>query len=199
MAYGVSETSIANAALLRVGSKPITSMDDENDRADTCKRLYPYVRDSLLTEHEWGFCIQRASLSRLVDAPSFGFLYQYQIPGDVLKLIEIYSSTKAFHQFKWHREGTAILTDQEDISIVYKAKVTDTTQFPADFRMALESKLAAQIAYPLRKDARLSQFLYRQSLVDLENAMMSDTREGDFRNVPEEDLDFDFNPLLDVR
>jgi hypothetical protein len=194
-----SETEICNSALLRVGSKPITSLLDENPQADTCNRLYPGARDSVLAEHEWSFCLKRATLTQLAATPAFGFDFQYQLPGDVLKIIEPFTSQKAFHEFRWHREGDTVLTNETDFGVVYKAKITDVSKFGSDFRRVVESLLASQLAYPLKKDAQLASFLYRQYISDLASAIDNDTRESDFRNTIEEDEVFDSFPILDVR
>jgi hypothetical protein len=58
-----SVEAICNSALIKVGSKQITSISDANKRAELCTLMYPKVRDKVLKSHPWNFAIKRKSLS----------------------------------------------------------------------------------------------------------------------------------------
>ena len=50
-----SAVKICNEALLRVGAKTITSLDDDTTEAKVCKVVYKSERDELLDEYDWRF------------------------------------------------------------------------------------------------------------------------------------------------
>jgi hypothetical protein len=54
---------ICNSALIKCGSKPISSITDSNKRAELCTTMYPKVRDKLLRSHPWNFAIRRMPLA----------------------------------------------------------------------------------------------------------------------------------------
>jgi hypothetical protein len=53
---------ICNSALIKCGSKTITSISEANKRAELCTIMYPKVRDKVLKSHPWNFAIKRAAL-----------------------------------------------------------------------------------------------------------------------------------------
>ena len=46
--------------------------------------MYDDIRDMVLCMHPWTFTLKKTQLARLVDAPTFGWKYAYQLPGDRL-------------------------------------------------------------------------------------------------------------------
>ena len=56
----VSETSIANQALLWLGGTVITSLDEDSREAIWMKNNYPFIRDAVLEERMWTFATDRA-------------------------------------------------------------------------------------------------------------------------------------------
>lgn len=59
----VSAEDLCNRALALLGDKPISSLDDTDDRSATCALLYEVARDAALIEHPWNGCVFRQALA----------------------------------------------------------------------------------------------------------------------------------------
>lgn len=86
MASGVD---IANRALSKLGASRITSLTDNNKGARAMLARLEFLRDAELEAHPWRFSIVRTKLPALVDAPVYGFSYQYQRPSDDLRPVMV--------------------------------------------------------------------------------------------------------------
>ena len=80
-----TETTIINAALRRLGDKPITSRLDGSPAANAVNDLFDDARDALLRAHPWNFATTRVALMPSSTTPVYGFDYQYALPADWLR------------------------------------------------------------------------------------------------------------------
>lgn len=162
-------------ALARFGSKRI---DDYAAEADTsteaiqCHTHYEQTRDALLRSFEWSFARDRAALSAHTDTPDFEWDYKYALPADYLRLV--YNYTTDDSQQIGDRptiEGNFILTNDDEVEIVYIRKVTDPNEFDALFVeclvLSLAKKFVPAIAGTKSKD------LADDIKKDLENILSS--------------------------
>jgi len=69
MAAGDTSLSICSDALIMLGAQPISSFTEGSDAAQACDRLYPDLRDSLLSRYPWSWSYQKVQLARLATAP----------------------------------------------------------------------------------------------------------------------------------
>ncbi len=139
-----SRVEICNRALDKLGSAPITSLDDDVKAARACARMFNAVCDAELRDHQWNFAVARRSLPALEEAPVFGFARQFQLPGDCLKVLEIDP------QGDWKIEGQRLLADTRDgLRIRYIRRNEDTNSFDALFVEALASRLALELCESL--------------------------------------------------
>lgn len=145
----ISETTICNLALGKLGGRRIMSLDDASAEARQCKLAYEPTRDEALRAHRWNFAARRANLSRLADPPPFGWRARYQLPSDCLRVLQLNGYEDYERPDLWEVEGRQLLTDRETAQVKYVARVTDATQFDALFVKALACKLAAEIAKAL--------------------------------------------------
>lgn len=143
-----SQVGIANRALTKLGSARITSLDEDSKAAATLNSMYDDVLDACLREHVWSFAKTRAQLAALSDAPLFGFGYQYRLPADFIRLIQIgqflvYPKTDTRGLFSI--ENGNILTDlQAPLYIRYAKRVTDPNAMDPLFREAFACRLAIE-------------------------------------------------------
>jgi hypothetical protein len=173
-----SETSICNSALAKVGAERILSLDDSSPNAQLCKEQYPKVRDELLRSHPWNFTITRIALAATGTAPVFGFEYQYTIPRDCMRILEIDSN-----ELDWQKEGQYIVTDSDTLSIKYIAKVTEVGKFDANFSEVLALKLAHDISYGITQSTALKKQLHDDFEERLRTARSFDGQEGSSNRV----------------
>jgi hypothetical protein len=155
-----SQVSIVNAALTLLGESRILSMDDDTKAAREAKAMWDISRDALLAGYNWSFAMARAQLSALVDAPAFGFDYQYNFPADALRLIQIgdyyvgadLSDHRMSDVREYMIEGRSILTNLgAPLNVRYVARVEDPAQYIPNFCKALAAQLAYDLAEALTK------------------------------------------------
>ncbi|MBR4592301.1 MAG: hypothetical protein IKO35_03750, partial [Elusimicrobiaceae bacterium] len=61
----ISKISICNLALAQLGQSPISSFEQDNEKARRLKLFYAPVRDEVLRTHNWGFAGVREPLALL--------------------------------------------------------------------------------------------------------------------------------------
>lgn len=142
----MNSTIICNKALAHLGEARISDFHERSVLAEKCRTHYELERDALLRMHRWNFARRRAVLSKLSAAPAFGWTCQFQLPSDCLRVLEFNgreigdASDPAFEI-----EGRAILTNENEASIVYIIRDTNPDNYDILFCDALAYKLAAAL------------------------------------------------------
>jgi len=146
-----SETDICNQALAHLGEKRISSLDDDTASARACHLAYPGARDELLREHRWNFAQSRAILTPEAEVPLFGWEYQYPLPADCLRALEVNGSEAGdVTTDPWIIEGRKLLSNATGVNLVYMRQVTNVAQFDNLFSEALALKVAVKISETIR-------------------------------------------------
>lgn len=157
-----SETDICNLALGHLGEAPITSLNEDSVAGRACNLHYSTTRDAILRAHRWNFAQARVTLSRLADAPAFGWSYQYELPADFLRALE-FNDTEVGDVVseQYVIEGRRILADAATVNLVYTKRVVNVALFDALFVEAFANKLAVLLSEKIRgttgKTAELTQ------------------------------------------
>ena len=84
-----SQNEIANWACDLIGEPTIDDISDTTERATRLRNAWENCRDAALRARIWRFSIARDSLAVLAAAPAWGFDLQYQIAGDVVRVIQV--------------------------------------------------------------------------------------------------------------
>jgi len=144
MAVVSSETDICNLALQRLGAKSISNLTEDSPAGRACNRVYDHARDSELRAHSWSFARARVSLPAAATPPAFGFLQQYPLPSDYLRILP-----NALID-DWQIEGRSILTNTAaPLLLVYIKRVTDPNMFDELFVALLVARIAMDISEAL--------------------------------------------------
>ena len=154
----VSEVSICNWALSKLGAETITSLTQDSENARLCNTLYNIIRDNVLTGHIWNFAQKRAILAQLAEAPTYTddlMTVKYTKPADCLK-INFVNFPSAIVKI----EEDGILSDTEGLKIKYTYRVTDPMKFFPKFVEALAARLAAEMAFPITRDKGIATTLF---------------------------------------
>jgi hypothetical protein len=153
-----SVIQVANRALTKLGSARITSLSDDVKAARSISSCFEDLRDDELRAHRWQFAMKRTTLAALSTAPAFGYNYQYALPSDFLRIDMVDDRFPAAimdnyidaEYLEWTLEGNVILTDiAAPLKLRYIAQITDPTYWDENFREALASRLAMEIAEDL--------------------------------------------------
>lgn len=184
-----SAVEICNLGLLKFGDKTIASITAPTTKEErTCKVMYPILRDQMTYSHPWNFAMQRADISAQVTAtPVFGWDYAYTIPGDCLRVWELWGSDA-----EWVVEHGQLLTDQdEEIYIRYISQVTETGYFSPSYVNCLATRIGAELAAKLGKDEKMRAFLLEElNKIELPLARSLNAMEGNPpRHKNEQSLD----------
>ena len=175
---GVSETDLVNAALRLVGGTRITSLTQGVKNANVGQDLYEIVRDDLLRCHNWNFATKRQELARSSTAPGFEFDHAYVVPSDWMRTVSVHDNDAGIGTIVYREENVAnqrcLLAGAERLFLRYVAQVTDPNMMAADFRKALVTSLARDIALPISNSNSLREFYERKADRDILRAKGSD-------------------------
>jgi hypothetical protein len=167
------EVEICNLALVEgLGDQPIVSLEDDSNRARSCKRLYPICRDELIVDLAPGFAVKRVQLAQLATGPVSEFTYRYQLPTDCLQSLETEEG------YPWRREANTVVTDASTTYLKYLARVTDTSLFSPPFTRALTAYLQARLAFAITKSASMAEQSWKLFEMEKENASAIEGQEG---------------------
>jgi len=178
MTHAVADTDVVNAALRLVGSSRITSLTADDIPAVVASDLYDEVVDDLLRQHAWNFATKRQKLAQLTDTPVFEFDHAYSFPADWLRTVSVHSNEDAtqrvFYRAELVSNQRVIVTSADEIWMRYVAKIKDPNLWSADFRRAVITTLARDLAIPLANSNKLLELLEIRSKQDLARARPTD-------------------------
>lgn len=80
---------IANWALTLIGEKRLSSLSDDSQNAELITDLWDAVRDATIAQAAWHDFIERTSIAVDSAEPAWGFNYQYTLPGNVVRPLQI--------------------------------------------------------------------------------------------------------------
>lgn len=173
-----TETSISNSALIKIGSKRITSIDDDLKEARVCKEQLPKIRDEVLASHPWNCAIRRAQLGLLAESPiqvNDSYTNQFQLPSDCLRVLEIDADPSVQN---WVVEGGILLTNNTDCRIRYISLEPDYSKYSPSLLEAIAWRLAADLAFNIMQNSSLGERIFVLYERHLALARSIDSQEG---------------------
>lgn len=183
--------SICSNALLMLGAQTINSFDDANsiDRAKLCANLYPTTRDKVLRSHPWNCAIKRILLAPDASPPAFGWAYQFQLPTDCLRVLEV---DVGGAQADYLIEGRSILADEASVGLRYVFANNVENTWDSLLVEIVTLAMAARLAYPVTQSAAMEQSRMQELEMAMRRARAVDGQE----DPPQTFGDF---PLLQAR
>jgi hypothetical protein len=157
-----SEVTICNLALGKLGAGSIISLDEESTEARVCRLHYTQTRDEVLRSHRWNFAIKSEELVQTVEVPPFGWAFQYALPTDCLRILEMNSYDLAQRPGTWEIEGRYLVTNDTSARVRYIRRITDCNLFDSLFVEALALRVASKIAMPLNGSMGMAESLLGQ-------------------------------------
>lgn len=163
-----SDTSIANAALTKVGAATISSLQEDVKGARILRDRFDEVRDRELELNVWRFAVTRVQLAADPSTPAYGYSYRYRLPADCLRPVLAgdhyaplgimgvhYSYNRnTAPRAPWEVFGEFLETDQSaPLDFEYVRRVTEVTLFASTFAEALASALAVECCEALTGSA----------------------------------------------
>ena len=165
---------VVNNALTRVGSGPISSIDEDTRPARTMKNNLSFAIDYIMSIYLWHFAVKRTELILDGETPAFEYTQQHRLPDDaysVFGVLDANNDTVSDYDI----EGRLLLSDSSVIRIHY------TFFIESDFGLvqpyaanAMAAYLAWLCSYRLNPKSRPE--LWFQYQRDLAAAKTTDAR-----------------------
>lgn len=184
-----SDVSICSEALQRLGQQAISSFEENTAWAGLCASLYPTVRNQVLRSHPWNCATKRVILSPLAEPPAFDYAYQFQLPGDWLKTLQI---GRQHDRPCYQIEGRRILSTRDVMPLVYIYLNENVGTWDDSLVMAVQLAMAAALAYPVTASTSLRESMAQEAFAALRSARTDDGQDSE----PET---FGDSPLLSAR
>ena len=175
-----SIVDICNGALNQLGASTILTLTEDSKNARLCNARYTQIRDAVFRSHPFNCLQKRVELSSSTTTPAWGYSFQYDLPGDCLRLLRIldYDSD---HKV----EGRSILSNNSSMKILYISRITDPNQCDELLRETISAALAADIAYAITSNNTTQQNMIALYQDKLRDARFVDSTEG--YNTTQED------------
>ena len=175
-----SVVDICNTALNQLGASTILTLTEDSKNARLCNARYTQIRDAVFRSHPFNCLQKRVELSSSTTTPAWGYSFQYDLPGDCLRLLRIldYDSD---HKV----EGRSILSNNSSMKILYISRITDPNQYDELLRETISAALAADIAYAITSNNTTQQNMIALYQHKLRDARFVDSTEG--YNTTQED------------
>ncbi len=153
-----SAADICNMALDYLGTGNITSLEEaHSDNAKLCNRWYDVTRKSLLKDLNASFAIKRQTLAVLSSAPVYGRTYQYQLPADCIKLLNVDGPLDIQD---YQIEDNKVLYDSNSsLNVRYIYNCQDVAIFDDEFKECLALYIASNICMQITKDIKLTSYI----------------------------------------
>lgn len=175
--------SICSNALLMLGAQTINDLEEDLPRAKLAANLYPSVRDDMLRAHTWNCAVKRVVLAPNAIPPAFGYAYQFNLPGDWVRLLQVTARGCTVD----HRvEGQMILSDEPSIELRYTFRNEVEATWDSALVNVMTLAMAARMAYAITSSTSEAQVRKQDLEFELRKAKAVDGQEdpaetlGDF-------------------
>ena len=168
-----SVVQICNSALNQLGASSITALTEDSKNARICNERYETIRDAVYRSHPWNCLVKRVQLAQDSDTPAWGFTYQYTLPSDCLRVLQIRD-----YNSDYKIEGRKLLIDESDVYLIYLAIETDVNQLDILLRETISAGLAQDIAYAITSNLQVTKLMAEKYQAKLSEARHTDASEG---------------------
>lgn len=178
-----SSTSICNMALAYLGQAPISSLNQDNERARWMKLFYEPVRDEVLRTHNWAFAATEKPLVQLASVSVCPGHFCYKYPADALFIRRVFAPSCPqkpllfTEQYDPVQHQRMLVAEVPQAVAYYTRRVMDETQFDASFAKTFALALASDAALALTGDVALAARLQQQYMLYLEEARRANMAE----------------------
>jgi hypothetical protein len=171
----LSALALCSRALIRIGARPVASLDEGTAEAEVAANLYPGIRDALLSAHPWSFATGQTTLPRLAAVPVADFAYAFQLPPDFLRALSA-GGEGAGRGVPYRIAEDRLHANSARITLTYIFRPEEGA-FPAFFAAALVARLAAEFCIPVTESASRADLLFRLAEGELRAARLADSQQ----------------------
>ena len=171
----LNSIELCSSALLKLGADSISSFEDGTAEAKVAARLYPLVRDAMLSAHPWSFATKKVELAQLAMVPPTDFAYAHQLPNDFLKALSAGDAVRG-RGLTYQIVNWQLHSDAETVVLTYVFRPSEG-DFPAYFASALVTRLAAEFCLPLTENTSRADRFTRLAEAELKLAKLVDSQQ----------------------
>lgn len=162
-----------------VGADEINSFSDNTFEAKLASSVYTETKETLLQYYPWRFSLKQTDLGgALAASPEFKWDYQYQLPSDCLRLVQLQGESD------YELYNRQIYTNVKPCKIVYQRNLNES-EFPSYFIRALNFHLAKIFAMSLQEDINKMQIFDRAADKETARARQLDAQQQPNQKIPD--------------
>lgn len=170
MTLTISELSVSNGALVKLGQEPISSLTQDTKNARLCNAVFSICRNEVLEGHPWSFATKTAELASVVVEDTMSeYTYVYEKPADMLKMIRGEDWKQEFEI-----RDAYLMANDEPLYIKYLFECTNTGLWTYSFAQCLSWRIAAEIAYAVTKSNTVATTMMAGYAMSLKEARYND-------------------------
>ena len=168
-----------------VAEQSIMALTDNTQAARLCKTHYaPTVRE-VMRSGNWRCARRRLSLAPMAEVPAFGWRFQYQLPGDFIRVVTLNDAETTCPRCPvFEVEGRVLLTNETVVNLVYIYDIANSDANVSDIdplcARAIATLLASKIAWPVQQSRTL-----RESLLEEYERVKSEAKTANARDAKE--------------
>jgi hypothetical protein len=170
--FSKSWTTLCNMALARMGSELITDLQDGSQNSLYCQTFLDDAIQIVLNDYSWLNCRRRVVLGPDVEKPPFRWRNYFTVPDGYIRHISILDS--GGYAVPFIREGNKILSDADELNLVYIYKPYNPNDIGPHVRVAIYTRLAYLISTAISSNETLLQVLIAEYEAALEKAKVQD-------------------------
>lgn len=178
----ISKISICNLALAQLGQSPISSLEQENEKARRLNLFYAPVRDEVLRTHNWAFAAVAEPLALLEEQANEQGRFVYKYPAEALFIRRVFDPNRSrlpFQEFfRPDLHSRVLVIPSQQAYGEYTRRITDENLFDAAFIKSFSLALACDLAVSLTADTQLAAQLLQKYTLSLEEARRSNASES---------------------
>lgn len=177
----ISKITVCNLALAQLGQTPISSLDQDDEKARRLNLFYEPVRDEVLRTHNWAFAGAEEPLM-LIEEVHGKFLYKY--PAEALFVRRVFDpnsgrkSLKFREFFRTDLHCRVLETTSSQAYAEYTRRILDENLFDPAFVKSFSLALACDLAVALTGDSSLASQLLQKYTLSLDEARRSNMTEN---------------------
>lgn len=191
--------TLCNEALSTIAAGQIASLTEASLEARECARWSLTVLEEMADWTEWIDAIKRVALAPVTNDRPAEWLYAYAPPSDMADPIDLRETENAAQWLQpyglgdfptqdtapipFTHEGGVIYANIGQAILVYSSNALDVGRLKPLVRRAFVLELAARICLPIKKDAKLGQFVAQQAEM-ARNRAVSDEQNKNPQRAP---------------
>ncbi len=176
----ISKITVCNLALAQLGQAPISSLEQDDEKARRLNLFYEPIRDEVLRTHNWAFAGAEEPLV-LIEQNRDKYVYKYPTQALFVRRVFTQDGTKnlPFREiFRTDLHSRVLETSAPQAYAEYTRRILDENLFDPAFVKSFSLALACDLAVALTGDSTLASQILQKYTLSLDEARRSNMTEN---------------------